>query len=178
MHQGLVLPPKVFTDGSAIHPTDPWMRRAAWAVARCTADGVWHEHASPTAGAQTVPRSELAAALWAARHAGEELEVVSDSTYVVDGCKKLKAGLTGQLFAGPDGDLWKQLFEVGVPTLTGCLPTKRRRWRVLEVSCTRTGLAMEKLTRLPRTGPSSGSPPRPSWRGIIGGSLSSPGACR
>ena len=31
--QDKVLPAVVFTDGSAIHPADRWMRRAAWAVA-------------------------------------------------------------------------------------------------------------------------------------------------
>ena len=53
---------RFFTDGSALSPRDPWLRRAAWAVC-WRENGQWRQHSAGTSGRQTVARSELAAAL-------------------------------------------------------------------------------------------------------------------
>ena len=57
------------------------LRRAAWAVTWPTDVGArhWQQVSSATTGAQTVGRSELSAALWAAEAARGEVLVVSDS---------------------------------------------------------------------------------------------------
>jgi Ribonuclease HI len=158
--QGKVLPSVVFTDGSAIHPADRWMRRAAWAVAWYEPGIGWQEFSCATEGSQTVSRSELAAALWAARKAGDDLEVVSDSAYVVDGCKKLRAGHGRHLFEGPDGDLWRQMHEAGVPKLTWVPPTSHRSKPRRAGSRTSTGSATGRRTRRRRPGRWPESPPR------------------
>eukprot|EP00972_Heterocapsa_arctica_P053457 7873623-Heterocapsa_arctica.AAC.1 len=49
---------EVFTDGSAIHPELPWLRRASWAIAWRGPDGHWRFVNGRTPGIQTVARSE------------------------------------------------------------------------------------------------------------------------
>eukprot|EP00972_Heterocapsa_arctica_P113362 16436726-Heterocapsa_arctica.AAC.1 len=53
---------KVYTDGSAIHPEDPWLRRAAWGIAWRGPTGEWKWANGRTPGRQTVARSGLYAA--------------------------------------------------------------------------------------------------------------------
>eukprot|EP00972_Heterocapsa_arctica_P000880 122679-Heterocapsa_arctica.AAC.1 len=53
---------KIFTDGSAINPELPWLRRASWAIAWKGADGNWKQVNGQSPGRQTVARAELYAA--------------------------------------------------------------------------------------------------------------------
>eukprot|EP00972_Heterocapsa_arctica_P012142 1781384-Heterocapsa_arctica.AAC.1 len=73
---------KVFTDGSAINPELPWLRRASWAIAWRGADCSWRYVNGQTPGMQTVARSERYAAVWAAEHGVPGFQIVSDCTYV------------------------------------------------------------------------------------------------
>ena len=82
---------RFFTDGSALLPRDPWLRRAAWAVC-WRENGLWCHHSAGTSGRQTVARSELAAALWAVLRAGCPVTVVTDSRYVHDGFQAVQRG--------------------------------------------------------------------------------------
>eukprot|EP00972_Heterocapsa_arctica_P053816 7926469-Heterocapsa_arctica.AAC.1 len=45
---------KIYTDGSAIHPEDPWLRRAAWGIAWRGPTGNWQWANGRTPGRQTV----------------------------------------------------------------------------------------------------------------------------
>ena len=68
---------RIYTDGSAVFPGDPWLRRAGWAAC-WRVEGRWVGHSAGTAGRQTVARSELAAALWAMEAGRGRLTVVTD----------------------------------------------------------------------------------------------------
>eukprot|EP00972_Heterocapsa_arctica_P020052 2960578-Heterocapsa_arctica.AAC.1 len=56
---------EVYSDGSAIYPESPWLRRASWSIAWQLAEGEWVWVNGKTPGRQTVARSELYAATWA-----------------------------------------------------------------------------------------------------------------
>jgi ribonuclease HI len=95
----------VYTDGSCVHPTDPWLRRAAWAavgpaprfeVAAC----------APVFGDQTIGRAELSALIWA--HRCHPVRVVVDAQYLVTALADTGRPGPEQLH-GPNGDLWALL---------------------------------------------------------------------
>ena len=64
----------MWSDGSALFPVDPLLRRAAWVVTWCDC-GNWVHVSGTVPSAQTVGRAELCAAVWAytARHDLTEL---------------------------------------------------------------------------------------------------------
>lgn len=62
---------RCWTDGSAVHPRDPLLRRAAWAVA----GAAWATRSGPCLGSQTVAQAELAAVVWAAEAAAGRLRL-------------------------------------------------------------------------------------------------------
>ena len=101
----------VYTDGSAIDPSDPLLRRAAWAVTWPTPTG-WKTVSGPCPGAQKVGRAELRAALWAAEAAKGHVLIISDCKYVVDGVNTMRVGVADHLLNGPDSDLWERMAKV------------------------------------------------------------------
>ena len=116
------LPAVVYTDGSAVDPTDPLLRRAAWAVT-WPMGGVWQRVSAACPGRQTVGRAELRAAVYAAEATGGNALVVSDSRYVVDGAAELRVGGGQHLLDGQDGDLWRRLRAC--PPMTRWVPSHR-----------------------------------------------------
>ena len=109
----------VWTDGSACHPRDAALRRAAWAACWWAADGTMHYRQAQTHGAQTVGRAELSAACWAYQCNPAIPALYVDNRYVVDGITSIIQGQPGRLFDGPDADLW-ELVQAAHPTT---LPT-------------------------------------------------------
>ncbi len=73
-----------FTDGSAIYPTDPRRRRAAWAVYHGTLDHAWAASGPVTTPLQTSFRGELQAVLHAMTSASMRTCVISDCYAVVE----------------------------------------------------------------------------------------------
>ena len=99
----------VWTDGSACHPRDAALRRAAWAACWWSADGTLHYRQAQTQGAQTVGRAELSAACWAYQCNPAIPALYIDNRYVVDGISSIIQGQPGNLLDGPDDDLWMTL---------------------------------------------------------------------
>ena len=78
------LPHRAWSDGSAIDPADPVLRRAGWAVVTCAEPGFITVGQGQCPGRQTVGRAELAALVWVSR-CGGDCQLVSDSMYVRNG---------------------------------------------------------------------------------------------
>ena len=124
---------RVYTDGSALHPKDPCLRRAGWGLAYQTGGSShWISHGGAVPGRQSVARAELYAALWARTHFPGAL-VVTDCLYVQHGCVALSTGKgVKSFFQGPDGDLWKRMAALEPP----------------EVRWVRSHLSFEEASRL------------------------------
>lgn len=80
-----------WTDGSAVHPLDPLLRRAARAVVRWTGTA-WAGRSGPCPGEQMVARAELAAAVWVGEAAADRIHIVSDCLSVLRGSAAIAAG--------------------------------------------------------------------------------------
>ena len=92
----------VWTDGGCLYPKDPLMARAAWglrvdSVENCNWGG-------PVQGRQTAQRGEVAAAVAASLLIERDLEVVTDSMFLVKACARIKAGEAFDEWA--HADLW------------------------------------------------------------------------
>jgi hypothetical protein len=112
---GLLPAAVAYTDGGAVDPADPLVRRAAWAVVWM--EGArWCRRSGPCPGRQTVLRAELSAVAWAAGSAAAPLRLVSDCAAVVDGVAAVAAGRGDSLLDGQDGDLWR-LVAAAPPTV-------------------------------------------------------------
>ena len=101
----------IWTDGSACHPKDMLLRRAAWAACWWEPDGSLHYCQAQTQGAQTVGRAELSAACWAYRCNPRVPALYVDNRYVVDGINAVIQGQAARLLEGPDADLWYMLCD-------------------------------------------------------------------
>ena len=113
---------RAWSDGSATDPTDPELRRAAWAVVWW--DGSrWHRQASPCPGRQTVGRAELAAMIWAARAAPEGLLLTVDSKYVWLRVRVVRDGKVQQLLDGADADLWQLVTQLPSLSIVRWMPS-------------------------------------------------------
>ena len=100
----------VWLDGSAFETEDPVLCRAGWAVVWWdSACRRWGGASGPVPGAQTVPRAELSALVWASEAAPGPLRAASDCRYVVHGALRLTAGDGAPLLEGRHGDLWRQV---------------------------------------------------------------------
>ena len=111
----------VWTDGSACHPKDPALRRAAWAACWWDADGVLRFQQAQAPGPQTVGRAELSAACWVYSCNPAVPALYVDNRYVVDGINAVRAGQVEAYLDGPDADLWvllRDLMPVTEPTWT------------------------------------------------------------
>ena len=106
----------VWSDGACLHPTDPLLARAGWGLSFGPAGGaVGATGASlaaagasgPVDGDQTAQRAEVTAAVAAVHALAESVDLVSDSTFVVDGCAALAAG--GDSISWAHADLWARL---------------------------------------------------------------------
>jgi hypothetical protein len=95
----------VFTDGSCVHPTDPVLRRAAWAAVG-PAPRFEVAASAPVFGAQTIGRAELSALIWA--HRCGPAQIVVDAQYLVTSLRATGRPGPEQLL-GPNGDLWALL---------------------------------------------------------------------
>ena len=104
----VVLPDKAWSDGSALDPTDPILRRAGWAVVICAGAGHLTVAQGPCPGRQTAGRAELAALVWTSRCSGD-CHLVSDSRYVCNGANAFEKHNMSHLLHGPDADLWALL---------------------------------------------------------------------
>ena len=117
--------PLIYTDGSASPPDIPSARKAAFAIVFLPHEAEretqaivdefrQHQQISQrfqtvgvarTRGPQTIPRSELQAAVEVIRHL-DQAEVVTDSQYVIDSVEKINTGMTThQLGQQPNCDL-------------------------------------------------------------------------
>ena len=99
----------VWTDGAGANAGIPDLAVGAWGVLWGPDDP--RNGCGRTPGAQTVQRSELWAALTAARGRSGPLLVVTDSSYVAKGIARLASWA-----AAPDathGDLWEALLAAG-----------------------------------------------------------------
>ena len=107
---------RVYTDGSGLHPKDPYLRRAGWGLAyQAGGFSRWQWHGGAVPGRQSVARAELYAALWARTHF-PGAQVVTDCLYVQHGCTALRTGKGSKsFFQGPDGDLWKRMAALEPP---------------------------------------------------------------
>ena len=98
-----------YCDGSCLHPTDPWMARATWAVAT-SAEGAnrWATLAAQrVSGTQTVGRAELSALVWLSQCTGH-FRVVTDCLYLQRRFEKLRHSPMPPHWAeGVNGDLWR-----------------------------------------------------------------------
>lgn len=79
---------RCWTGGSAVHPDDPLLRRAAWAVVWWTG-AAWAARSGPPPGEQTVARAELA---WAGDAVAGPLEIVTGYLSVVHGAAAMACG--------------------------------------------------------------------------------------
>jgi hypothetical protein len=102
----------VYTDGSCVHPTDPWLRRAAWAAVG-PAPRFEVAARAPVFGEQTIGRAELSALIWA--HRCHPVRVVVDAHYLVTALAETGRPGPEQLH-GPNGDLWALLVSEARPT--------------------------------------------------------------
>jgi len=98
-----------YCDGSCLHPTDPWLARATWAVA--TSLDCAHRWvtlaAQRVSGTQTVGRAELSALVWLT-HCTGDFRVVTDCLYLQLRFEKLRHGPMPPHWAeGVNGDLWR-----------------------------------------------------------------------
>ena len=121
--------PLIFTDGSAAPPDIPSLRKAAFAIVylpweaesnpQRIVEDFLHQQIVPqafctvgiarTQGMQTIPRSELQAAVEVVLHI-RMAEIVTDSQYVLDSVEKIRAGMTSpELCNHPNGDLLLEL---------------------------------------------------------------------
>ena len=100
----------LWTDGSAIHPADPALRRAAWSMVWRDGTG-WHSATGRVPGRQTVGRAELCAAVYAYRCCPCPDELVIDNQYVAYGIANCRRGRTARYLGGPDADLWELLIQ-------------------------------------------------------------------
>ena len=100
---------QVWTDGSGTNPTDPWLRRASWAVVALQPDGsfravvVW-----PVRGRQTIGRAELSALVWVAMCRGAT-RAVADAQYLHRLFTLIRGRPTEALLQGANGYLWAVL---------------------------------------------------------------------
>ena len=95
----------VWTDGACLHPADPLLARAAWGLRADAVDAV--NFAGPVGGCQTAQRAEVAAVVAASLLITGDLEIVTDSKYVVTCCARLLAGDSPSDWE--HADLWRQL---------------------------------------------------------------------
>ena len=97
----------VFSDGACVHPTDPLLARAAWGLQVSIADGGQLTLGGPVGGQQTAQRAELTAALAAVCAVPGDIDLVSDSRFVVSGVAAIAAG--AQVEEWRHSDLWTSL---------------------------------------------------------------------
>ena len=106
----VVLPGRVWSDGSCINPIDPPLRRATWAVVG-SAPAYPRLGVAPVSGRQTIGRAELSAMVWISRCPGATLCVI-DAQYLVGCMTRCAEGLLPPaLLRGPNGDLWMLLIK-------------------------------------------------------------------
>ncbi len=109
----IALPPpvhitgKAHTDGSCLHPTDPLLSRAAWAVAGPGLAGLCTLAQQRVAGKQTIGRAELSALVWLT-HCTGDFSVSTDCLYLQRRFTLLNSGPMPHAWTeGVNGDLWK-----------------------------------------------------------------------
>ena len=106
----------LWTDGSAIHPGDPLLRRAAWSLAWQDESGAWHSRTGTVPGRQTVGRAELFAAVFAYECERYPEALYIDNQYVAYGIANCRRGRSTKYLDGPDGDLWRRLIAAAPGT--------------------------------------------------------------
>ena len=95
----------VYSDGACLHPADPLLARAAWGIHVAVAGaGPARTLGGMVDGQQTAQRAEVTAALAAVGAVGKDIELVSDSRYVVNGIASIAAGASAAEWA--HADLW------------------------------------------------------------------------
>lgn len=98
----------VWSDGSALHPHDPLMTRAGWAVV-AKVDGVLREIAGGAVpGRQTSGRAELCALVWTSQCTGD-FTLVTDNQGVLRGAQRWNGAAPPDLADGKNGDLWRMM---------------------------------------------------------------------
>lgn len=97
----------VYSDGACTHPTDPLLSRAAWGVHVAVAGGASRSLGGPVDGKQTAQRAEVTAAVAAVGAVDSDIDLVSDSRYVVNGVAAIAAGACHREWR--HADLWRLL---------------------------------------------------------------------
>jgi hypothetical protein len=98
-----------YCDGSCLHPTDPWLARATWAVTTSAGRASrWVTLAAQrVSGTQTVGRAELSALVWLT-HCTGDFRVVTDCLYLQLRFEKLRhSPMPPHWKEGVNGDLWR-----------------------------------------------------------------------
>ena len=113
---------RLWSDGSAVHPKDPWLRQAGWAVVWQLPDGSYAYQRGQAPGRQTVGRAELAAAVWAYRCEPSPEALHIDNRYVVDGIAAVIERRHHHLLKGPDADLWEAMIAAGPRIMATWVP--------------------------------------------------------
>ena len=116
----------LYSDGSAVHPTDYVLRRAAWAVVWRGPRG-WVRQSGTVPGRQTVGRAELCAAIWAYQSRQRPTMLCIDNRYVADGVAAVMRGDTLKYLEGKDADLWQMLVEARPLTEPTWVPAHRTK---------------------------------------------------
>ena len=103
----------VYSDGACLHPTDPLLARAGWGLCMppppptAAASGPARALGGPVGGPQTAQRAEVTAALAAVGAVDMEIDLVSDSRYVVNGIASIAAGAVVEEWR--HADLWTRI---------------------------------------------------------------------
>ena len=113
------------TDGAAIYPQDPVLRRSTWSLAWALPDGSWKTISGPTPGKQTVGRGELVGAIMAYYSNPAPPALYIDNKYVADGIREVIQGHATHLLDGTDGDLWSLLVAAAPRTIPTWMPSHR-----------------------------------------------------
>jgi hypothetical protein len=97
----------VHCDGSCQHPQDPWLSRAAWAVAGPVEEQRRILAVQRVSGTQTIGRAELSALVWLT-HCSGTFAVVTDCLYLQLRFESLRSRrMPHHWKEGINGDLWR-----------------------------------------------------------------------
>ena len=94
----------VHSDGACLHPTDPLLARAGWGLHIAVAGQPARVLGGPVGGPQTAQRAEVTAAMAAIGAVDTDIDLVSDSRYVVNAVASIAAGACVEEWA--HADLW------------------------------------------------------------------------